>query len=319
MSFGDEESLLSSVYWSLEDKDQQDTAVFVSLSGNLLKITDSSIKVHDRFLEDQSSRNLIKLFTSESINSATLSADDPLKNLVDSLARLAQVNLGDNGRELDIYFQSSIVIGGKREHSLYILKQEHEMISSVELFKKLKGCGTADEKSHCIKEFYRENGLIDPETLETAIFSDSAIYGSFFEDEPEDLEKMMAGLKSEGGLMVSDLNMKDFPLNFQELNTIFHSFLNSKPPSKKLSILTSLHAHLTRNSNEINADTLLPLLTHVIVNLEEGHLVAKEIRFIERFAHPASLTGLNNYILTSTVHHCVLSCILISLYSCFYM
>lgn len=311
MVFGDEgSSLVCSVYWSLKECDSDDDEntfkTFVSLSGRLLKLAETSIIVHESFLEENSSKNLVKLFTADSISSATLSTDDPLKSLIESLMKLAQVNLdkareaGDgDGKEVEVYFQGSVVIGGKREHALYILKTQN--IDCGELFRKLKECKSLEDKSHLIKAFYLDHSQYDPKCLEEAIFC-SDIYESLLEEDVDDLEKMIESLKTEG-LELNDLStdLKDLSLNFQELDTTFQKMLQSKLPSEKLSILAEFHAQLTKNKSDINADALLPLLTHVVMNLKGGHCISKEIKFIERFTHPSFLTGYNNYILTSTV------------------
>lgn len=293
-----EENLLGSVYWKFNEN------FFISLNGKVLNFTkDGQIEIILGTLEENSAKNLIKLFTSESIDSATNSPNDPLRSLVESLIRLGQSQIGvekrsDEGTCYDIYFQSSVVIGGKREYPLYIIKNENSEID--ELLEKLKSLKSFDEKSNVLHEFY---SLKCPEndSIEKEIFTNENVYESLYEP-VENVEKMMKSLKADG-LKLSDLSAEKNgyeAVDMKNLQIIFYELISTKFPSEKLSKLVKFHSSLT-HKQESNADVLLPLLTFALINLERGHDVGGQLKFIERFAHPINLNGINNYILTSTV------------------
>lgn len=294
---------MNSVYWKFHEN------FFISLSGKVLNFTkEEKIEISFGVLEENSAKNLMKLFNSESINSATNSPNDPLSSLVESLVRLGQISCieksgsGDNSDCYcyDVYFQSSVVIGGKREYPLYILRSENtsENVEIVELLKKLKGPTNFDEKSNVLNDFYIKNYQETAEA-ENFIFKEENIYESLYETD-ERIENMMKSLKRDG-LKLSDLSTEEIEeIDLKELENIFNEMILTKIPSEKLSKLVKFHSNLTKKP-ETNADVLLPLLTHVLINLERGHEVVGQVKFIERYAHPINWTGINNYILTSTV------------------
>lgn len=312
---------MSTVYWKFNEN------FFISLTGNVLNFTkEEEIEISLGVLEENSAKNLMKLFTCESISSATSSPNDPLSNLVESLVRLGQVSI-EKGREVneedrnpnnynrsdgyncnsssrhntihEIYFQSSVVIGGKKEYPLYIIK--NGKIELEELSIELKNLKNFEEKSNLLQEFYLKK---DPEnsSIELEIFKGkNGVYEALFEP-IENVEKMMKSLKADG-LKLSDLdefNDQEIDFDLKILEMIFNEMISTKIPSEKLSKLLKFHSSLTRKQ-EATADSLLPLLTYALICLENGHEIAGQVKFIERFVHPINLNGLNNYILTSTV------------------
>lgn len=303
-----DENFLGSVYWKFQEN------FFISLTGKVLNFSkkedeETKIEISSGVLEENSAKNLMKLFTCESINSATNSPNDPLRSLVESLVRLGEISIkekdnSDNEHDdkhdknsyntsvYEIYFQSSVVIGGKKEYPLYILKT-----GNFELFESLKNCSNFDEKSNVLQEFYLKN----ENSVELEIFNHPKIYESLYEP-MENIEKMIKSLKSDG-IKLCDLASEDQDdLDLKDLENIFDQLISTKIPSEKLSNLVKFHSSLTRKQQEINADILLPLLTYAFIYLENGHEIGGQVKFIERFAHPNNLTGLNNYILTSTVN-----------------
>jgi hypothetical protein len=300
-----DENPLGSVYWKFHEN------FFISLTGKVLKFTEGDkISISSRVLEENSAKNLMKLFTCESISSATNSPNDPLRSLVESLVRLGQIGIekqielernNDSHHEhhqtriYEIYFQNSVIIGGKKEYPLYIIKAEN--LELEELLNSLENSSSFDEKSNILQEFYLKN--LD-DSIELEIFNQPKIYESFLEP-MENIEKMIKSLKSDG-IKLKDLTSEDQEdVDLKDIEIIFNEILSTKIPTEKLANLVKLHSTLTQKQPATNADILLPLLTYALIYLENGHEIGGQVKFIERFIHPNSLTGLNNYILTSTV------------------
>lgn len=286
-------SLVSSVYWKLQNN------LFISLSGNILSISNSTqFKLKSKILDESSSANLVKLFTraQEEVD------NEPLWNLIESVMRLAQVNITDSDNDSDetlhtysVYFQSSVVINGKREYPLYILASadtiDHDLIS---LISKLSLSSSIIEKSCLIHDFYSSHS----EEFDSKIFNNEQICALLINNESSlkntelnhDLILEFTGLTTE---QVEKLNL-------QEYEAIFDEMVKEPTPKGKLNKLVLLHSKLTESSDEpVNADLLLPLLTFVLIKC--GKDINEQVKFIERFARECDLSGLNGYILTSTV------------------
>lgn len=294
------ENLLNSVYWKFHSN------FFISLSGKVLHFkSEEEIEFLYQVLEENSARNLMKLFTSEAIESATTGPNDPLGSLIESLVRLGQIAIEKRTEEGQIshsvYFQSSVVIGGKREYPLFIIKTEGIKVEVTELLDQLRNLNSFDGKSQVLNDFYLNNSP-ESDKIEFLIFNESNnIYEVLYEAPVEQVEKMMKTLKADG-LKLKDLlyEGETSEIDFKKLESVFNEMISTKIPSTKLKKLVEFHSILTQKP-ETNADVLLPLLTYVLINMESGHVIGAQVKFIERFAHPINLQGLNNYILTSTV------------------
>ena len=296
-------SLVSSVYWKFQDN------LFVSLSGNILTFSQSTqftqFKLKSKILDESSSANLVKLFAraQEEVD------NEPLRNLIESVMRLAQVNITDNNENdsddtlhtlhtYSVYFQSSVVINGKREYPLYILASadtiDHDLIS---LISKLSLSSSINEKSGLIHDFYSSHS----EEFDSKIFNNEQICALLIDSEHvahkniiinDDLILEFTGLTAE---QVENINL-------QEYEAIFDEMVKEPTPKGKLNKLVILHSKLTESSAEpVNADLLLPLLTFVLIKC--GKDINEQVKFIERFARECDLSGLNGYILTSTVRY----------------
>lgn len=297
------ENFLSSVYWNFHDN------FYISLAGKVLAYkSKEEIEILCQVLEENSAKNLMKLFTSETIESATNGPNDPLASLIESLVRLGQISIdkcnedGQSPQNIhSVYFQSSVVIGGKREYPFYIIKNEEIKVEMSELLEQLKSLNSFDGKAQVLNDFYIQN-CPESDEIEFSIFNESnKIYELLYEPPVEQFEKMMKTLKADGLKLKYLLNEGEkSEIDFKRLEMIFNEMILTKIPSKKLKILVEFHSQLTQKP-ETNADVLLPLLTYVLINLEAGHEIGSQVKFIERFAHPINLQGLNNYILTSTV------------------
>ena len=289
-------SLVSSVYWKFQGN------LFISLSGNILTFSQSAqftqFKLKSKILDESSSANLVKLFAraQEEMN------NEPLRNLIESVMRLAQVNITDNGNDSDdtlhtynVYFQSSVVINGKREYPLYILASadtfDHDLIS---LISKLSLSSSINEKSGLIHDFYS----IHSEEFDSKIFNNEQICALLINKEPGLIN---TELDHESILKFTGLTTEQVEnLNLQEYEAIFDEMVKEPTPKGKLNKLVLLHSKLTESSAEpVNADLLLPLLTFVLIKC--GKDINEQVKFIERFARECDLSGLNGYILTSTV------------------
>lgn len=231
--------------------------------------------------------------------------NEPLKNLIESMIRLAQVNIENHHETIDyeIYFQNSVIIGAKKEFPLFILKEKKSDIPVItaDFITKLKESIEIEAKVEVVQDFYKSHPNLEAAELETILFSQ--VYELLHDSSNTlDFEKMVKLLREEG-LELSDLTdlIKDFPVDLAILEQTFTELLESKEPIMKLKKLSELQLKIAADNYEINADLLLPLLTLVIVKLERGHLIVGEVEFIERYAHDQSLSGLNGYILTGTV------------------
>ena len=297
--------LISSVYWKLQEN------LFISLSGKvILKFKETNFKIKSKILEESSSTNLVKLFAN-----IREEEDEPLRNLIKSLMRLAQVNLNDNNcndanaNDYEIYFQSSVIINGKREYPLYILRTIEDKCDEIDIIvNTLITTSTLNEKMDLIEEFYSKYS----EDFDTKIFSNEQVYISLRhggESKHElELGKMIKTVKIDyemvlktTGITLEQLNQ----INFAELKDIFDEMTKERTPKGKLEKLVKLHSNLTESSNTlVNADLLLPLLTCVIIKItDEGFSgnISGEVKYIERFARQNELSGLNGYVLTSMV------------------
>lgn len=307
------DKLVESVYWSIEvdsesnhqqeqeeQQQQQQKEHFISLSGNLMQIEEDYLVLERGVLEENSSKNLIKLFTAEAIEAALSSPNDPLRNLVESLVLLAQVNLskkeegGCSGERLEIYFTSSVLIGGKVEYPLYILDKRRFEGKAVVLEAK-----SIDEAAELVHQYYETYEKAD----ETEIFVDSRIFDHLagISKESELFDKMIKSLR-ESGLQLKDLSEEIIDVPLDEINDDFAETMkkikSSLTPSEKLIHLAEFYSKLSSRTVAINADILLPLLTALLVRSGDGNLI-DQLRFIEKFVHPSKLTGANNYMLTS--------------------
>lgn len=274
--------LLGSVYWKFHEN------FFISLTGKVLNFSKKEkIEISLGVLEENSAKNLMKLFTFDSINSATNSPNDPLRSLVESLVRLGKIGIEklesekrnkdndikddiDNSNHInldigvyEIYFQCSVVVGGKKEFPLYILKTENFELEK--LFDSLKTCSNFDEKSNFLQGFY----LNYEASIELEIFKKPKFYELLYEP-IESIEKMIKSLRSDG-IRLSDLVSEyQEDLDLKDLENIFSQILSTKIPSEKLSNLVKFQSSLTQKQQETNADILLPLLTYALIYLENG-------------------------------------------------
>ena len=317
MSSNTSTELISSVYWRLQDK------LFISLSGNVISLSnENDFTVKSKILEESSSTNLVKLFAKiQNVD------NEPLKDLIESLMRLAQVNMNESASNnytehahahahdtCSVYFQSSVIINGKREYPLYILKSNESLHDGntfviKELIENLTLIPTPsiNEKINLIHDFYSKHS----EAFDSEIFSIEQVYKSLRqtdEEYEEELGKIIkfAKMDHESILKFIGLTLEQVEkINFKEFEEIFDEMMKERTPKRKLDQLVRIHSKLTESSDSpVNADILLPLLTFVIIKTlnESGDgNISGEIRFIERFGRESDLSGMNGYIVTSTV------------------
>ena len=293
---------------------------YISLSGKVLKRTsDDRFQVFNTVLEEDSARNLLKLFK----NNDELTREDgdtTLKNLIESMTRLAlaQVNIAEDEEKdkdtvvtedtiedtvvnedindvhketYNIHFHNSLLIGDKKEYKypLYILKPPRIPVLKL-----------GEDNSAQVQQFYNENS-----GSELALFSHENVYEILYNSTSKsvDLEAMIKSLKGDN-LKLSDLTddqVQDFQIDWIGLQEIFDELIESKVPSKKVEKLKELQTKITSVNPQMNSDLLLPILTHVVINVDRGHLISRELEFIEKYSDNSCLTGLDCYILTSTV------------------
>lgn len=360
--------LLTCVYWKLNKNKNYEIETeikatahdyFISLTGNILQLKNEiELNLIGTILDPNSSNNLLSLFIdpekSSSLSTEDLSnsnSNSAARNLLDSLACQARLHLDSNLNEeplktkkFEIYFQSSVIIGNKREYPVYIAKSDDEMVLDKvaeldnEIIDKLTDSNVNYPiKSQAIHSYYSDHPQINPEILESQIFSNAKIYESLFEksidlDELEGIVKNLRGT----GLKLSDLLEDPLPMNeghkskiienqstdnnhetkanidialdFNDLNKCLLEIFTARTPHSKSFHLLNFHSSLTsqfttKHALNVNADTLLPLLTYVLVQLERGYEILPEIRFVERYAHTTSISGIRGYVLTNIVNY----------------
>ena len=377
--------LLTCVYWNINKNYEIETEIkmeatpdeyFISLTGNILQLKNEiELNLIGTILDPNSSNNLLSLFIDpEKLSSLPddSSSNSTARNLLNSLACQARLHLDLNSNEgeplkaknFEIYFQSSVIIGNKQEYPVYIVKRDDEMVMDKvaeldrEFIDKLTDSNVNYTiKSQAIHSFYSAHPQIDPEVLESQIFSIPKIYESLFEksidlDELEGIVKNLRGT----GLKLSDLLEDPLPMDqghkckvienqsstnndhetktsididFNDLNKCLLEIFDARTPHSKSLHLLNFHSSLTsqftaKHALHVNADTLLPLLTYVLVQLERGYEILPEIRFLERYAHTTSISGIRGYVLTNIVNYYIFIfvyyfIIFIYTYTCIYI